>query len=55
MAPEMSAAVMMQNVPWNAMNSMCGMVPLRLETDAAQEDVATGHRSRSSCPENASE
>ena len=26
-APEMSAAVMMQNVPWNAMNSMCGMVP----------------------------
>ncbi len=27
-APEMSAAVMIANVPWNAMKSMSGMVPL---------------------------
>ncbi len=28
MAPEMSAAVMMAKVPWKAMKSTCGMVPL---------------------------
>ena len=28
MAPEISAAVMMAKVPWYAMNSRCGMVPL---------------------------
>ena len=27
-APEMSAAVMMAKVPWNAMNRRCGMEPL---------------------------
>ncbi len=26
-APEMSAAVMIANVPWNAMKSRCGMLP----------------------------
>ncbi len=26
-APEISAAVMIAKVPWNAMNSRCGMVP----------------------------
>ena len=27
MAPEISAAVMIANVPWNAMNNRCGIVP----------------------------
>ena len=27
-APEISAAVMIANVPWKAMNSACGIVPL---------------------------
>ena len=26
-APEISAGVMIANVPWNAMNSRCGMAP----------------------------
>ena len=40
-APEISAAVMIANVPWKAMNSTCGIStsPLRLEPDAAQEEV----------------
>ena len=38
-APEMSAAAMMANVPWKAMNSRCGIVPLGLEIDAGEEHV----------------
>ena len=38
-APEISAAVMIANVPWYAMNSTCGIVALRLEADAAQESA----------------
>jgi hypothetical protein len=37
--PEISAAVMMQNVPWNAMNNACGMVPFGFEADAFQQRV----------------
>ena len=39
MAPEISAAVMMANVPWNAMNSTCGNRALRIERDAVQEQL----------------
>ena len=38
MAPEISAAVMIANVAWKAMNRMCGMVPLSLEADVLQQE-----------------
>ena len=37
MAPEISAAVMIANVPWKHMKSRCGIVPCSDEPDAVQE------------------